>query len=107
MTLLSLRSLYLDYNRFNGSLSQLWPSLGSGQVEQLILNDNQLTGEVPSRYDNQTHLKALEIQNNAFSKMNKVLCKQIVFEGGALVVWQADCDVCQCNYFCGEGQCYA
>jgi hypothetical protein len=110
-TMINLKSLYLDYNHFNGSLPQQWYMLGNGTIEQLVMNDNWLTGEIPSEKGGNpnvvsnvfTNLTVLEIQNNAFTRFDKDICKQSIYSGvGWLAILNADCDICQCSDLCPD-----
>lgn len=100
-----LQSVYLDFNRLSGSLPKDWIRLGSGNLQQIILNDNLLTGEVPGRSKTRQSLKAIQLQHNSFRKIGKELCGLSIFAGGALAVLQADCGVCECDYFCNSSRC--
>ena len=104
----SLRVLYLDFNRFGGALPNEWANLGSGGMQSIVLTNNTFTGEVPGDYRDQGLLNVLDIQNNDFEKLGKNICKQIAFnkKGGAITSLRADCDICNCDYFCDVGLCY-
>jgi hypothetical protein len=109
MTMIKLKSLYLDYNHFNGTLPQNWYMLGNGTIEQIIINDNSLTGEIPSIKGGNpnavssvlSNLTVLEIQNNGFTRFDKNICKQSISSGvGWLSIFHADCQMCQCSDLC-------
>ena len=115
-TMINLKSLYLDHNHFNGSLPENWYTLGNGTIEQIVINDNWLTGEIPSVKGGNpnevsdiifSNLTILEIQNNAFTRFDKNLCKQSVYSGGWLTILNADCEICECSDLCDTTQCAA
>jgi hypothetical protein len=104
----SLKSLYLDYNGLTGQLPRKFPDCGSGELQQIVVNDNLFTGEVSGKFRSQNYLATVEIQNNMFQRLDRTLCKQIIFAGGGqITTFHADCDICQCDYFCGVGQCFS
>ena len=102
-----LRVLYLDDNRFSGSVPSTIGHIGNGRLTLLSIQNNTFTGEFPGfpMYDNL--LNVLEMQDNNFSSMNKGdVCNQIVFNYGEMVMLRADCNVCRCKHFCDDGECY-
>ena len=103
--MIKLRSLYLDFNRLSGSLPEDFGSIGQGRLNQMVLHDNQLTGNVPGGWKGD-FLDVIEIQNNNFTSIDDTVCGQIVWAGGELVSFRADCEACTCKYFCNEGECY-
>ena len=103
----SLRILYLDYNNLGGSLPAQWTNLGTGRMKAMILSNNTFTGEVPGDYQVTNTLFLYDFQHNDFTSINKDLCKMLIYEEGEVMSFRADCDVCSCNYFCGQGECYA
>jgi len=104
-SMISLRSLYLDGNRLSGSLPEKFGSIGRGRLNQMILRDNQFTGEVPGGQTG-NFLLAVEFQNNNFTGIDDSICRQAVWNGGELVTLRSDCEACTCQYFCGESECY-
>jgi cytoskeletal protein RodZ len=100
-----LKHLYLDHNNLVGSLPTEFLSIGGGRLLLLELNNNQLTGEVTS--DNFDGLmEVLYLHNNNFTSIGDKVCRQIVWDGGELASFQADCGACTCKYMCGDGECY-
>eukprot|EP00536_Pseudo-nitzschia_multiseries_P004284 jgi/Psemu1/253481/estExt_Genewise1Plus.C_700085 len=95
----SLRHLYLDYNKFTGSIPYSITTTGNGRVETLSFNNNQLTGWVPGYYQ---HYKLLELHlhSNSFTGIDHATCKQAVFHSGEMVEFTAECDICYCTPFC-------
>lgn len=104
--LISLRLLYVDYNNLGGPLPSQWTNLGTGRMKSMILSNNTFTGEVPGGYQVTETLYLYDFQHNDFSSMNKDLCKLLIYEEGEIMSFKADCDICGCQYFCGQGECY-
>ena len=101
-----LRHLHLDHNRFNGSLPQDFTQIGGGRLNQLTVQNNELTGVVPGDWDPITMLVTLEVQNNEFSGFGKNLCKLSVFHSGELASLRSPCDICSCGQpFCDQSIC--
>ena len=46
-----LRHLFLDHNKFDGTLPSSFVTVGNGRLESLAINHNRLTGDVPSNFD--------------------------------------------------------
>jgi Leucine-rich repeat (LRR) protein len=117
LALPQLRSIVLEFNQLTGSLPKQWSaSLGSGCMQQIILNNNLLTGEYPGRFRNQSCLVTLHLQNNTLDKISKDVCALTVTDdrggigggigGGSLVDFRADCSVCPCDdTVCGYREC--
>lgn len=42
----------------------------------------------------------MDISNNSFDKVDKKICKNVVFEEGELVEFRADCGLCECKELC-------
>jgi len=101
-----IRSIYMDHNQFNGELPEDLFDIASGRLMQLLLSDNRFTGDFPGDYKLTTFMQQLELQNNKFDKIDKDICDLNVFEEGELVNFRADCDVCECDFFCDNGLCY-
>ena len=104
--LVNLRVLYLDYNNFGGPLPQQWTSLGTGRMQSIVLSNNTFTGQVPGNYEVTNTLNIFDIEHNDFSSVDKDLCKLLVFDQGEISSLRLDCNVCGCQYFCDQGQCY-
>ena len=103
----ALRHLYLNNNRLSGTLPfDLIATIGNGRLEMLILHDNLFQGEIPGQYSVINHMDIVEVYNNDFDSMDRRLCDMLVFMMGEMVSLKADCDVCECNFFCGSDECY-
>jgi len=94
-----LRFLYLDHNKFTGTIPYSYPETGNGRVEAMRFNNNQLTGYVPGQFQ-LNKLLDFSVADNSFTGIDKTVCKQSVWEGGEMVEFKADCDICICNPFC-------
>lgn len=112
-TLIRMRHFHVDNNRFTGAIPATYPLMGDGRLEQFTANDNLLTGVVPGGWPRGDHISSMEVQNNFFSSLGGAgnnggtsVCDLIVFNGGEMINFDADCEVCSCNYFCGPNQCY-
>ena len=102
-SMMKLNALYLDHNMLNGTLPAALFALGDSTIEQIVLNDNLFTGEIPSSRDYPNYnLTTFKIQNNMFTRMDKEFCRQqSIYEGvGMLSVLYADCDICICTDLC-------
>jgi hypothetical protein len=80
-----------------------FPRLGSGKMEEIHLNDNQLSGEYSfdTEYASKTFMNVLEIQNNNFTGIASTICGLSVLDGeGELIELGADCGACSCRTFC-------
>lgn len=42
------------------------------------------------------------LQGNQFTSLGKETCKLSVFEGGEMVEFRADCDICDCGLQCDQ-----
>jgi hypothetical protein len=104
-TMNALTLLYLNHNSFRGTIPSTYPELGNDRLQVYELNDNQLTGEVPGGYVVRNLLQSVEMQNNNFSSINNDVCSLIVFIGGEITNFKADCEVCTCNSLCGNDRC--
>jgi len=38
--------------------------------------------------------------------MDADICSLFVWTGGEMVNFRADCEICTCQFFCGNDQCY-
>jgi len=103
----ALKQLYLDHNQFTGTIPESYSSVGSGRLYVLTLNDNLLTGSVPTTWGKDNFfVDTIYVQhNNLTIEVDKDVCKLDVFEGGELVEFRADCNVCSCKDRLCE-QCY-
>jgi hypothetical protein len=102
-SMMKLNSLYLDHNMLNGTLPDTLFALGDGTIEEIVINDNLFTGNIPSNRNYPGYnLTTFKIQNNLFTRIDKDFCKQhSVYEGvGMLSVFYADCGICTCNGLC-------
>ena len=66
-----LRRVYLNNNQLTGTIPSVYPALGSLKLTELHLDHNQLTGQVPEDWTNghpyQKFLLALRLEENHFS----------------------------------------
>lgn len=103
-TMFQLRSIYLSNNRLVGTIPVGFETIGNSRLNSVVVNDNQLTGEIPGGFP----LENLDMSlwyNNAFSSLDKSMCENIVFNGGEMAVFKADCEICTCKDFCNSGEC--
>jgi hypothetical protein len=107
-SLVRLRHLYLDFNKFSGPLPSNWFQSGDGRMIQVIINDNEFTGQFPPEgYQVSRMLEAVEIQNNFFDRFNSDICKSSIWEDGELILLRSTCGFCNCNILCDSGRCVA
>lgn len=99
-TFVELRNLHLDHNSFFGSIPESYMSVGNGRLEELSLDHNQLTGFVPDSHTIWNKMITYNLHNNTFEGIGKDTCKLSVFEGGEMVEFSADCDICDCWMLC-------
>jgi hypothetical protein len=92
-----IRQLYLNNNRFNGTIPEAFTAMGNGRMEQLVINDNDFEGTFPGGWNPSRFLSTLEIQNTNFQAIDKDVCNMIVFTGGELTTLNADCSICTCG----------
>ena len=80
--------------------------IGNHRLWLLVVSDNLLTGVIPGGFSLQ-QMDGAEFQNNDFSSMDSLLCRNIVFNSGEMVALRSDCGAtCPCNFFCGQNECY-
>lgn len=104
--LFDVRIFYLNHNQLSGSFPYNFTSIGNNRISLLQVNDNQLTGIIPSGF-NRRQLDLSEFQRNSFSSMDVEFCRNIVWVGGEMVSMRSDCGAtCPCQYFCGTDYCY-
>jgi hypothetical protein len=101
-----IRHFHVDNNRFTGSIPATYPEMGNGRIEQFTVNDNSFVGTVPGDWPLQNHMSTMELQNNFFTDLGRGVCDLIVFLGGEVVNFEADCEICGCRFFCDASQCY-
>ena len=104
--MINLKHLYLSNNRFNGQLPSPFSNLANGRIQQIIIHDNQFTGAFPGGYDIIDIMARIEIQNNDFTLLSNDICDLQVWSKGEMVTFKADCKICTCKDFCGQGECY-
>jgi len=89
--------------QLTGTIPESYPKIGTRKLKEIHLNNNQLTGEMPSDWSNgfdyQKHLLAIRVENNNLSgEFDKSLCQLSVLSGQAeMVELGADCDNCSCE----------
>lgn len=103
-TFVTLRHLFLDNNQFQGTLPESYITVGNGRLEQLTVNNNQLTGAVPSEHTQFNYLNMYLLDGNNFDSMSDKTCRLSVFVGGENVEFKVNCDICICRdeLFCQE-----
>lgn len=96
-----LRHLFVDHNRFVGSIPQSYPLAGEGRLISFFASHNQLTGIVPDNWVFFNKLVQYTLHENNFDSLGSLNCNFNVFSGGELVEFKADCDICTCqDVFC-------
>jgi hypothetical protein len=100
-----IRHLYMEYNQFTGPVPTGFIAIGNGRVEQIAVNNNQLTGEIPGDYGLVLFMARLNFENNQFTSMNQNVCDLIVYNQGNLIDLSSDCDICNCRLFCDPPFC--
>jgi hypothetical protein len=100
--LVRARHLYLDHNRFTGTIPSSIINAGDGHLRSLALNDNQFTGDLPGDHEQIRKMDQLMVQNNNFVSMSKNTCEMSVFSSGELIEFKSDCDICACQDFMCE-----
>lgn len=104
-----IRFLILNNNQFSGIIPETYPHMGNGRMELFHVGHNQLTGAVPSHYDNVRFLQSLEVHDNNFTEpLSQEICGLLVWipPSSEMVNLRADCDICSCNYMCTTDWCY-
>lgn len=96
-TMNNLRHLLADHNSLSGVLSSSFPTIGSGRLDQVTLNDNQFSGDFPGGWDPVNALEVIHIENNQFSSLSRDFCIMSVFVGGEVTDLRSDCSICPCN----------
>lgn len=100
-----LRILYLDHNRFTGSLPPKLGEIGNARLTLLSISDNSFSGKFPTFYNFTKKLNVLELANSGLTDMDKKNCAHSVFESGEMVRLHADCDMCPCKNLCSGDRC--
>ena len=67
----SMRHLHADYNNFSGGITENFPTIGGGRLDQVTLNNNQLTGDFPGGWDPVSALEIIHIENNQFTSLSR------------------------------------
>ena len=68
--LTKLRRLDLSYNQFSGPLPSRLGVSGQMQLQELILNNNALEGEVPETWGQLVRLTHVDLRDNKLSGIN-------------------------------------
>jgi hypothetical protein len=105
LDMFELKHLHMESNRFSGSIPHDYSRLGNNRMFQLYLNDNQLTGTIPSGPWHKAlpyrFLTNVDVSNNLLTgRIPDSLCQLSVFEEGETVEFRADCHICTCLRFC-------
>jgi Leucine-rich repeat (LRR) protein len=98
----SLKQFYLDHNQFTGTIPESYPMIASGRLHVLALNDNMLTGGLPTGWvEDNKFIDTITVQNNSLTEsIDKSICKLSAFQNGELVELGAECDICSCDLLC-------
>ena len=93
----SLRHLYINNNRFGGSLPPEFALIGNSRLQQLLAHDNNFAGTFPGEFSLRLH--AVEIQGAGFTLLDHDLCRLRVMGNnrGHLIALRTDCDICTCG----------
>ena len=89
--------------QFTGTIPESYPRIGNLKLKVIHLNNNQLSGEMPSDWFNgfgyQKRLLSIRVENNNLSgEFDKSVCMLDVRNGRAeMVELGADCDNCSCK----------
>ncbi|OEU20267.1 L domain-like protein [Fragilariopsis cylindrus CCMP1102] len=98
---LKLRYLHIDHNRLTDNIPDTIPSMANGRLISFLANNNRLEGYVPDNYIMYNKLVQYTLQNNYFDYLGPNNCFLNVFQGGELVEFKADCNICSCDdIFC-------
>jgi Leucine rich repeat len=101
-----LRILYLSNNRLSGSFPTNFTEIGNNRLWFIDVSSNALTGIIPGGFSLR-QLDGAAFQNNDFSSMDTLLCRNVVFNSGEMVSMRSDCGAtCPCDFFCSAGNCY-
>ncbi|CAJ1953938.1 unnamed protein product [Cylindrotheca closterium] len=95
---MQVRHIHLEYNGFSGNLPVEYLWAGKFQLLTLKVNNNQLTGAVPS--GGSKSMVEYTLQNNQFSQpLAQLTCEldQALGLGGSVIEFEADCSICQCT----------
>lgn len=101
-----LRQLYLDHNKFTGTIPSTYALAGGGRIYVLALDNNQLTGGVPTGWEKDNlFLDTITVQGNQLTEpIDKEICKLSALQNGELVQVGAECSICTCDTLCDD--CY-
>jgi hypothetical protein len=99
---MELRYLHIDHNRLTDNIPNTIPStVGNGRLISFLANNNRLEGYVPDNFLMYNKLVQYTLHNNYFNYLGPNNCLLNVFEGGELVEFKADCNICSCDdIFC-------
>jgi Leucine-rich repeat (LRR) protein len=86
----SLKRLDVNFNQLTGSID---PLLFMPNIQVAMLDNNALSGTIPSGIGSLTQLRALTLHgNNLHGTMPESVCQLRKFNGGNLDYLMADCD---------------
>eukprot|EP00536_Pseudo-nitzschia_multiseries_P004283 jgi/Psemu1/253479/estExt_Genewise1Plus.C_700083 len=103
---MELRYLHIDRNRLSESIPDTIPPMANGRLISFIADHNRLDGNVPDNWIMFNKLVQYTLHENYFTYLGPANCYFNVFEGGQLVEFKADCDICSCaDIFC-DAMCY-
>jgi hypothetical protein len=104
---ISLRQLYLDHNNFTSTIPETLSITGTGALVSLYLNDNMLTGGLPTSWaedkDATSTTDTVNVENNLLTEnVDKEVCNLSIFDRGQMVELTADCEICGCRPLCAN-----
>mmetsp|Transcript_10763 Transcript_10763/g.31360 ORF Transcript_10763/g.31360 Transcript_10763/m.31360 type:complete len:627 (-) Transcript_10763:843-2723(-) len=98
---MELRYLHIDHNRLTQNIPDTIPPMANGRLLSFLANNNRLQGNVPDNWTMFNKLVQYTLHDNYFNYLGPANCYFNVFEGGQLVEFKAECDICSCNdIFC-------
>ena len=102
----SLRQLYLDHNNFTSTIPETLSITGTNALALLCLNDNMLTGGLPTSWADKDAISTtntVNLENNLLKEnVDKEVCDLSIFDRGQLVELNADCEICGCRPLCAN-----
>lgn len=97
-TLKNVKVLNVDHNELSGELPPGLLEIGSEQVVQVALNDNEFNGTSPSVSGG--NITVLHIEGNKFIELGEGTCESLVWWEGQLASFRADPEICLCKWLC-------
>lgn len=102
----NLGSLYLDHNALSGIIPRNITWMGNSRIKQIVVNDNHFHGWFDARFTDTEglFLQTLHINHNNFTSIGSDVCRRLIWKGGWLTSYRADCVICKCDRGCAR--CY-